>query len=177
MLANKEVLVMAGELFMHAVCEHGAMLLPVDSEHNAIFQALGSGTRDELKRIILTASGGPFRTWAARDIEQATLAQALKHPNWSMGPKVTIDSATMANKGLEVIEARWLFDVPADRIDVVVHPQSIIHSLVTLADGSLQALLSPPSMAYPIQDCLLFPDRLPCPAPRLDLAQIGRAHV
>jgi 1-deoxy-D-xylulose-5-phosphate reductoisomerase len=119
---------------------------------------------------VLTASGGAFRDTPPDRLGAVTLAQALKHPNWDMGPKVTIDSATMANKGLEIIEARWLFDLPVDRIDVVVHPQSIIHSMVTLKDGSLQALLSPPSMAYPIQDCLLYPHRLPCPAPRLDLS-------
>ena len=144
---------------------------PVDSEHNAIHQLLRDKPRTDIARLVLTASGGAFRDTPLADLRHVTLAQALKHPNWNMGPKVTIDSATMANKGLEVIEARWLFDMPADRIDVVVHPQSVIHSLVTLADGSLQALLSPPSMAYPIQDCLLFPERLPCPAPRLDLAQ------
>jgi len=170
-LASKELLVLAGKFVTEAARRSGARLLPVDSEHNAIHQLLRDKPRSDVARLVLTASGGAFRDTPLAELRHVTLAQALKHPNWSMGPKVTIDSATMANKGLEIIEARWLFDVAVDRIDVVVHPQSIIHSLVTLADGSLQALLSPPSMAYPIQDCLLFPARLPCPAPRLDLAQ------
>jgi 1-deoxy-D-xylulose-5-phosphate reductoisomerase len=127
--------------------------------------------RSEIARLVLTASGGAFRDTPLAELARVTVAQALQHPNWNMGPKVTIDSATMANKGLEVIEARWLFDLPESRIDVVVHPQSIIHSLVALTDGSLQAQLSPPNMAYPIQDCLLFPRRLPCPAPQLNLAE------
>jgi 1-deoxy-D-xylulose-5-phosphate reductoisomerase len=146
-------------------------LLPVDSEHNAIHQLLRGKERAEVARLVLTASGGAFRDTPLAELARVTVAQALQHPNWNMGPKVTIDSATMANKGLEVIEARWLFDLPESRIDVVVHPQSIIHSLVTLTDGSLQAQLSPPNMAYPIQDCLLFPRRLPCPAPQLNLAE------
>ncbi|MEN9653760.1 MAG: 1-deoxy-D-xylulose 5-phosphate reductoisomerase [Verrucomicrobiota bacterium] len=170
-LASKELLVLAGKFVTAAARASGARLLPVDSEHNAIHQLLRDKPRGDIDRLVLTASGGAFRDTPLADLARVTLAQALKHPNWSMGPKVTIDSATMANKGLEVIEARWLFDLPAERIDVVVHPQSIIHSLVTLTDGSLQALLSPPSMAYPIQDCLLYPERLPCPAPRLDLTQ------
>jgi 1-deoxy-D-xylulose-5-phosphate reductoisomerase len=170
-LASKELLVLAGKFVTAAAQASGARLLPVDSEHNAIHQLLRDKPRGDIDRLVLTASGGAFRDTPLAELAHVTLAQALKHPNWSMGPKVTIDSATMANKGLEVIEARWLFDLPAERIDVVVHPQSIIHSLVTLTDGSLQALLSPPSMAYPIQDCLLFPERLPCPAPRLDLTQ------
>lgn len=170
-LASKELLVLAGKFVTAAARASGARLLPVDSEHNAIHQLLRDKPRGDIDRLVLTASGGAFRDTPLADLARVTLAQALKHPNWSMGPKVTIDSATMANKGLEVIEARWLFDLPAERIDVVVHPQSIIHSLVTLKDGSLQALLSPPSMAYPIQDCLLYPERLPCPAPRLDLTQ------
>jgi 1-deoxy-D-xylulose-5-phosphate reductoisomerase len=164
-LASKELLVLAGKFVTEAARVSGARLLPVDSEHNAIHQLLRDKPKADIARLVLTASGGAFRDTPLAELRNVTLDQALKHPNWSMGPKVTIDSATMANKGLEVIEARWLFDVPADRIDVVVHPQSIIHSLVTLVDGSLQALLSPPSMAYPIQDCLLFPE------PRLDLAQ------
>jgi len=170
-LASKELLVLAGKFVTEAARASGARLLPVDSEHNAIHQLVRGKPGSDIARLVLTASGGAFRETPLADLRNVTLDQALKHPNWSMGPKVTIDSATMANKGLEVIEARWLFDVPADRIDVVIHPQSIIHSLVTLADGSLQAQLSPPSMAYPIQDCLLFPQRLPCPAPRLDLTQ------
>jgi 1-deoxy-D-xylulose-5-phosphate reductoisomerase len=170
-LANKELLVLAGKFVTAAAREAGTPLLPVDSEHNAIHQLLRGKERAEIARLVLTASGGAFRETPLADLARVTVAQALRHPNWNMGPKVTIDSATMANKGLEVIEARWLFDVPAERIDVVVHPQSVIHSLVTLTDGSLQAQLSPPDMAYPIQDCLLFPRRLPCPAPRLDLSQ------
>jgi 1-deoxy-D-xylulose-5-phosphate reductoisomerase len=169
-LASKELLVLAGKFVTATARRTGARLLPVDSEHNAIFQLLRDKPAADIARLVLTASGGAFRDTPAAQLGAVTLAQALKHPNWDMGPKVTIDSATMANKGLELIEARWLFDMPVGRIDVVVHPQSIIHSLVTLTDGSLQALLSPPSMAYPIQDCLLFPRRLPCPAPRLDLA-------
>ena len=169
-LASKELLVLAGKFVTATARRTGARLLPVDSEHNAIFQLLRDKPAADIARLVLTASGGAFRDTPADQLGAVTLAQALKHPNWDMGPKVTIDSATMANKGLELIEARWLFDMPVGRIDVVVHPQSIIHSLVTLTDGSLQALLSPPSMAYPIQDCLLFPRRLPCPAPRLDLA-------
>ena len=169
-LASKELLVLADKFVTATARRTGARLLPVDSEHNAIFQLLRDKPAADIARLVLTASGGAFRDTPPDRLGEVTLAQALKHPNWDMGPKVTIDSATMANKGLELIEARWLFDMPVERIDVVVHPQSIIHSLVTLTDGSLQALLSPPSMAYPIQDCLLFPRRLPCPAPRLDLA-------
>ena len=170
-LASKELLVLAGKFVTAAARDAGTALLPVDSEHNAIHQLLRGKDRAEISRLVLTASGGAFRDTPLADLAGVTVAQALQHPNWNMGPKVTIDSATMANKGLEVIEARWLFDLPEDRIDVVVHPQSVIHSLVTLADGSLQAQLSPPDMAYPIQDCLLFPRRLPCPAPRLNLAE------
>lgn len=169
-LASKELLVLAGKFVTAAAREAGTALLPVDSEHNAIHQLLRGKERAEIARLVLTASGGAFRDTPLAELARVTVAQALQHPNWKMGPKVTIDSATMANKGLEVIEARWLFDLPASRIDVVVHPQSIIHSLVTLSDGSLQAQLSPPHMAYPIQDCLLFPRRLPCPAPQLNLA-------
>ena len=170
-LASKELLVLAGKFVTAAAREAGTTLLPVDSEHNAIHQLLRGKERSEIARLVLTASGGAFRDTPLAELAHVTVAQALQHPNWNMGPKVTIDSATMANKGLEVIEARWLFDLPESRIDVVVHPQSIIHSLVTLTDGSLQAQLSPPNMAYPIQDCLLFPRRLPCPAPQLNLAE------
>lgn len=169
-LASKELLVLAGKFVTAAARAAGTTLLPVDSEHNAIHQLLRGKERSEIARLVLTASGGAFRDTPLAELARVTVAQALQHPNWNMGPKVTIDSATMANKGLEVIEARWLFDLPENRIDVVVHPQSIIHSLVTLSDGSLQAQLSPPHMAYPIQDCLLFPRRLPCPAPQLNLA-------
>ena len=170
-LASKELLVLAGKFVTAAARAAGTTLLPVDSEHNAIHQLLRGKDRTEIARLVLTASGGAFRDTPLAELARVTVAQALQHPNWNMGPKVTIDSATMANKGLEVIEARWLFDLPESRIDVVVHPQSIIHSLVTLGDGSLQAQLSPPHMAYPIQDCLLFPQRLPCPAPQLNLAE------
>jgi len=170
-LASKELLVLAGKFVTAAAREAGTTLLPVDSEHNAIHQLLRGKDRTEIARLVLTASGGAFRDTPLAELARVTVAQALQHPNWNMGPKVTIDSATMANKGLEVIEARWLFDLPESRIDVVVHPQSIIHSLVTLSDGSLQAQLSPPHMAYPIQDCLLFPQRLPCPAPQLNLTE------
>jgi 1-deoxy-D-xylulose-5-phosphate reductoisomerase len=170
-LASKELLVLAGKFVTAAARAGGMTLLPVDSEHNAIHQLLRGKERAEVARLVLTASGGAFRDTPLAELARVTVAQALQHPNWNMGPKVTIDSATMANKGLEVIEARWLFDLPESRIDVVVHPQSIIHSLVTLTDGSLQAQLSPPNMAYPIQDCLLFPRRLPCPAPQLNLAE------
>ncbi len=170
-LASKELLVLAGKFVTAAARAAGTSLLPVDSEHNAIHQLLRGKERSEIARLVLTASGGAFRDTPLAELARVTVAQALQHPNWNMGPKVTIDSATMANKGLEVIEARWLFDLPESRIDVVVHPQSIIHSLVALTDGSLQAQLSPPNMAYPIQDCLLFPRRLPCPAPQLNLAE------
>lgn len=170
-LASKELLVLAGKFITAAARQSGSQLLPVDSEHNAIHQLLRDKPAHDIDRLILTASGGAFRDTPLEALSQVTPKQALQHPNWSMGPKVTIDSATMANKGLELIEAQWLFQVPMDRLDVVIHSQSIIHSLIALTDGSLQAQLSPPSMAYPIQDCLLFPLRLPCPAPRLKLSE------
>src|SRR3954465_10404684 len=173
-LANKECLVCAGEFFMERAAKAGACILPADSEHNALFQALGSGNREELLRVIITASGGPFRTWAVSDIEQATLAQALKHPNWSMGQKITIDSDSMMNKGLEVIEASYLFALSADEIDVLVHPQSIIHGMVEFSDRSVMAQLGAPDMRTPIAHCLGWPDRSGGPAARLDLAQIGQ---
>jgi 1-deoxy-D-xylulose-5-phosphate reductoisomerase len=173
-LANKECLVCAGDLFMQRAMQGGACILPADSEHNALFQALSSGNRDELTRVIITASGGPFRTWSAADIEQATLEQALKHPNWSMGQKITIDSASMMNKGLEVIEAAYLFALDPDQIDVLVHPQSIVHGLVEFADRSVVAQLGTPDMRIPIAHCLGWPDRIPGPSERLDLAKIGQ---
>jgi 1-deoxy-D-xylulose-5-phosphate reductoisomerase len=173
-LANKECLVCAGDFFMQRAARAGACILPADSEHNALFQALGSGNREELVRVIITASGGPFRTWAARDIEQATLAQALKHPNWSMGQKITIDSASMMNKGLEVIEASYLFTLTPDEIDVLVHPQSIIHGMVEFSDRSVVAQLGTPDMRTPIAHCLGWPDRITGPATKLDLAKIGQ---
>ncbi|MCD0415624.1 1-deoxy-D-xylulose-5-phosphate reductoisomerase [Rubrivivax sp. JA1024] len=173
-LANKECLVCAGDFFMSRAAAAGAQILPADSEHNALFQALASGNRHELTRVIITASGGPFRTWAAADIEQATLAQALKHPNWSMGQKITIDSASMMNKGLEVIEASYLFALTPDEIDVLVHPQSIVHGLVEFADRSVVAQLGAPDMRIPIAHCLGWPDRITGRAAKLDLAKIGQ---
>jgi 1-deoxy-D-xylulose-5-phosphate reductoisomerase len=173
-LANKECLVCAGDFFMERAAKAGACILPSDSEHNALFQALASGNRDELVRVIITASGGPFRTWAASDIEQATLAQALKHPNWSMGQKITIDSASMMNKGLEVIEAAYLFSLKPDEIDVLVHPQSIVHGMVEFSDRSVVAQLGAPDMRIPIAHCLGWPDRIKGPSARLDLAKIGQ---
>jgi 1-deoxy-D-xylulose-5-phosphate reductoisomerase len=173
-LANKECLVCAGDFFMQRAAKAGACILPADSEHNALFQALSSGNRDELTRVIITASGGPFRTWAAADIEKATLAQALKHPNWSMGRKITIDSASMMNKGLEVIEAACLFALTPDEIDVLVHPQSIIHGMVEFSDRSVVAQLGTPDMRTPIAHCLGWPERIAGPATKLDLAKIGQ---
>src|SRR6201995_312320 len=173
-LANKECLVCAGDFFMQRAAKAGACVLPADSEHNALFQALGSGNREELVRVIITASGGPFRTWASADIEQATLAQALKHPNWSMGQKITIDSASMMNKGLEVIEASYLFALAPDEIDVLVHPQSIIPGMVEFSDRSVMAQLGSPDMRTPIAHCLGWPDRIVGPSAKLDLAKIGQ---
>jgi 1-deoxy-D-xylulose-5-phosphate reductoisomerase len=171
-IANKECLVCAGGLFMRRAAAAGATVLPVDSEHNALFQAMSAGRRQDVRRVILTASGGPFRTKTEAEIRAATPEQALRHPNWSMGPKVTIDSATLMNKGLEVIEAYHLFALKPDEIDVLVHPQSIIHGLVEFRDGSLIAQLGSPDMRIPIAYCLAWPDeRLAGPAPRLDLAR------
>ncbi|KWV57313.1 1-deoxy-D-xylulose 5-phosphate reductoisomerase [Bradyrhizobium macuxiense] len=173
-LANKECLVCAGDFFMQRAAKAGARILPADSEHNALFQALSSGNREELVRVIITASGGPFRTWARADIEQATLEQALKHPNWSMGQKITIDSASMMNKGLEVIEASYLFGLAPDEIDVLVHPQSIVHGMVEFSDRSVVAQLGTPDMRIPIAHCLGWPDRIVGPSAKLDLAKIGQ---
>jgi 1-deoxy-D-xylulose-5-phosphate reductoisomerase len=160
-LANKETLVAAGELVMPLVRQRGVNLLPVDSEHSAIFQCLQAGrTGDEVARLVLTASGGPFRTWPADRVENASVQETLDHPTWDMGPKVTVDSASLMNKALEVIEAHWLFDMPADKIAVVVHPQSIVHSFVEFIDGSVVAQLSPPDMKSPIQYALSWPARL-----------------
>jgi 1-deoxy-D-xylulose-5-phosphate reductoisomerase len=172
-LANKECLVCAGALFMRRAGEIGARVLPVDSEHNAIFQSLASGHTSDVRRIILTASGGPFRTWPLEAMRAATVDQALRHPNWSMGPKVTVDSATMMNKGLELIEAHHLFALPASQIDVLVHPQSIVHGLVEFRDGALIAELGSPDMRVPIAHCLAWPDRIDTPAARLDLAKVA----
>jgi 1-deoxy-D-xylulose-5-phosphate reductoisomerase len=170
-LANKECLVCAGGLFMRRAAAAGATVLPVDSEHNALFQAMCSGRRKDVRRVILTASGGPFRSWTRANIASATPEQALRHPNWAMGPKVTIDSATLMNKGLEVIEAYHLFALAPDEIDVLVHPQSIVHGLVEFRDGSLIAQLGSPDMRIPIAHCLAWPKRINGPAPRLDLAK------
>ncbi len=170
-LANKESLVMAGPLVMQLAAERGVPILPVDSEHSAIFQVLQAGRRDDLARIILTASGGPFRKYTLAEMHQVSVEQALSHPTWRMGKKISIDSATMMNKALEMIEARWLFDLPADQIDVVVHPQSIIHSMVEFRDGSMLAQMSPPDMKLPIQTALTWPSRLPSPARKMDLSQ------
>jgi len=159
-LANKEVMVMAGALVLREVKARGVRLLPVDSEHSAIFQVLAGQRQQDLLRIVLTASGGPFRTWTAERIARASVDEALAHPNWSMGPKITIDSATLMNKGLEVIEARWLFDTSPERIDVVVHPQSVVHSLIELCDGSVLAQLGVPDMRVPIAVALAWPERL-----------------
>jgi len=171
-LANKECLVCAGSLFMRRAASAGATVLPVDSEHNAVFQALGSGHRADVRRAILTASGGPFRTWSMEAIKAATPEQALKHPNWSMGPKVTIDSATLMNKGLEIIEAHHLFSLKSEEIDVLVHPQSVVHGLVEFRDGSVVAQLGSPDMRIPIAHCLAWPRRIDGPAARLDLAAV-----
>jgi len=173
-LANKECLVCAGDFFMQRAAGAGACILPADSEHNALFQALHAGNREELVRVIITASGGPFRSWKPADIEQATLAQALKHPNWSMGQKITIDSASMMNKGLEVIEASYLFALAPEEIDVLVHPQSIVHGMVEFSDCSVVAQLGAPDMRTPIAHCLGWPDRIKGPAAKLDLASIGQ---
>ena len=172
-LANKECLVCAGALFMRRAAAARATVLPVDSEHNAVFQALMSGRRDEVRRVILTASGGPFRTWSVEQLRTVTVEQALKHPTWIMGPKVTIDSATLMNKGLELIEAHHLFALSPDELDVIVHPQSVVHGLVEFRDGSVIAQLGSPDMRIPISHCLGWPTRMATPAPRLDLARVS----
>jgi 1-deoxy-D-xylulose-5-phosphate reductoisomerase len=173
-LANKECLVCAGALFMKRAASTGATVLPVDSEHNAVFQAMSAGSREDVKRVILTASGGPFRTWTLEAIKAATPEQALRHPNWSMGPRITIDSATMMNKGFELVEAKHLFALEPDELDVLVHAQSVIHGMVEFRDGSVVAQLGTPDMRIPIAHCLAWPNRINGPAPRLDLAQIGQ---
>jgi 1-deoxy-D-xylulose-5-phosphate reductoisomerase len=172
-LANKECLVCAGAMFMRAAAASGATVLPVDSEHNAVFQALSAGPREDVSRIVITASGGPFRTWTREAMRAATVEQALKHPNWSMGPKITIDSATMFNKCLELVEAHHLFAVDPAQLAVLVHPQSIIHGMVEYRDGSVVAQLGSPDMRIPIAHCLAWPVRIDGPATRLDLARIG----
>ncbi|MCE2683070.1 MAG: 1-deoxy-D-xylulose-5-phosphate reductoisomerase [Flavobacteriia bacterium] len=167
-LANKETLVVAGELVTKMAREHGVNIYPVDSEHSAIFQCLVGEFHNPIEKIYLTASGGPFRGWSAEQLASVTRAQALKHPNWSMGAKITIDSATLMNKGLEVIEAKWLFNLRPDQIDVIVHPQSIVHSLVQFEDGSMKAQMGLPDMKLPIQFALTYPDRLPTTFPRFN---------
>ncbi len=170
-LANKETLVVAGQLITDLAAKSGSKILPVDSEHSAIFQALQAGKPGEVSRLILTASGGPFRDFSSQDLKTVTVEQALAHPTWQMGDKISIDSATMMNKALEVIEARWLFGMPADQIEVVVHPQSIIHSMVEFVDHSTVAQLSPPDMRLPIQYALSWPDRIAGVSPKLDLSR------
>lgn len=173
-LANKETLVTAGEIVMSETKRRGVKILPLDSEHSAIFQCLAGNNIKEALKIILTASGGPFRGKTRDDLADVTVEQALNHPNWSMGAKITIDSSTLMNKGLEVIEARWLFDIPQDRIQVVVHPQSIIHSMVEYTDGSVMAQLGPPDMRIPIQYALSYPSRLRNRFSRMDLLKVGK---
>ena len=173
-LANKETLVAAGSIVTRTMREHGAVILPVDSEHSAIFQCLLAAQGNEVERIHLTASGGPFREWDRSRIASATASQALKHPNWNMGAKVTIDSATMMNKGFEVIEARWLFDMAPERINVVVHPESLIHSMVEFADGAVIAQLGCPDMRQPIAFALSFPARITTGGRKMDFATIGK---
>ena len=172
-LANKETLVMAGRLMTAAARARGVALLPVDSEHSAVFQCLVGHNRGDVHRILLTASGGPFREWPADRFEDITVEDALKHPTWKMGAKITIDSATLMNKGLEIIEARWLFDVAPDQVQVVVHPQSIVHSMVEYVDGCVLAQLGVADMGIPILYALTYPERRPTPAPRLDLPRVG----
>ncbi len=173
-LANKEALVSAGALMTKAATRSGATILPVDSEHNAIFQCLAGNRKEDVSKLILTASGGPFRTWPQDQIAAATPAQAVAHPNWSMGAKISVDSATLMNKGLELIEAHHLFALPSDRIEIVIHPQSVVHSLVEFVDGSVLAQLGSADMRIPIAYALAWPERMPSPSERLSLAAIGR---
>lgn len=172
-LANKETLVVAGEIICRLAMEHHTPILPVDSEHSAIFQSLVGEDRNEIEKILLTASGGPFRTYSLQQMQSVTAADALKHPNWDMGAKITIDSASMMNKGFEVIEAKWLFGVPVEKIQVLVHPQSIVHSAVQFTDGAIKAQLGAPDMRLPIQYALSFPERLAADFPRADLFSLG----
>jgi 1-deoxy-D-xylulose-5-phosphate reductoisomerase len=173
-VASKEILVMAGEAIMTAAREHGVQVLPVDSEHNAIYQCLEGHASEHVRRLILTASGGPFRTLAAQELAGVTVEQALKHPTWEMGRKITIDSATLFNKGLEMIEARWLFDVEMSRVDVIIHPQSIVHSMVEFIDGSVLAQLSTTDMCFPIQYAVTWPERVPNSLRPLDFARLAK---
>ncbi|MEX2578676.1 MAG: 1-deoxy-D-xylulose-5-phosphate reductoisomerase [Verrucomicrobiales bacterium] len=173
-VASKEILVMAGEAVMTAAREKGVQVLPVDSEHNAIFQCLEGKSPNQVSRLILTASGGPFRELPSDELKRVTKARALRHPTWEMGQKITIDSATLFNKGLEMIEARWLFDIEMERVDVIVHPQSIVHSMVEFVDGSILAQLSTPDMCFPIQYAVTWPERVPNSLPPLDFAELAR---
>jgi 1-deoxy-D-xylulose-5-phosphate reductoisomerase len=173
-LANKEPMVMAGQLMQQEAQKHGVTIFPIDSEHSAIFQSMEGHRKIDIRRVVLTASGGPFWDWPASDFERVTREQALKHPNWKMGDKITIDSATLMNKGLEVIEARWLFDLPATQLDVVIHRESIIHSLVEYCDGSVISQLGHPDMRTPISYAMNYPERVPLLPPLLDLAKIGK---
>ena len=172
-LANKETLVVAGEIICELALEHHTPILPVDSEHSAIFQSLVGEDRNEIEKILLTASGGPFRTYSLEQMKSVTASDALKHPNWDMGAKITIDSASMMNKGFEVIEAKWLFGVPVEKVQVLVHPQSIVHSAVQFTDGAIKAQLGMPDMRLPIQYALSFPERLNSDFPRVDLMELG----
>ena len=172
-LANKETLVVAGDIILDLCRKHRVPLLPVDSEHSAIFQCLAGELANPIEKILLTASGGPFRTYTIEQLKHVTASEALKHPNWQMGDKITIDSATMMNKGFEVIEAHWLFNVPYDKIEVLVHPQSIVHSAVQFADGAIKAQLGAPDMRLPIQYALTYPERVMSDFPRADLLQLG----
>ena len=176
-LANKEALVTAGSLITRLARHSGAKIIPVDSEHSAIFQVVNGRPREDVRRVYLTASGGPFRTLSSAEMEDVTVEAALRHPTWNMGPKITIDSATMMNKALEIVEAHWLFGLAAEQIEVVIQPESIIHSVVEFTDGSMIAQLGTPDMRTPIQYALTYPDRRPCPSKRLDLAEVGRLHL
>ncbi|HEX8144250.1 MAG TPA: 1-deoxy-D-xylulose-5-phosphate reductoisomerase [Pyrinomonadaceae bacterium] len=175
-LANKETLVMAGELMTRAARESGAELLPVDSEHNALHQCLRGAKRAEVRRLVLTASGGPFRTKQREEMAKASISDAMRHPTWSMGAKITIDSATLMNKGLEVIEAHWLFGFEADRIGILVHPESVVHSMIELVDGSVLAQMGVTDMRHAIQYALTYPERFACDLPPLDLAKLSTLH-
>src|SRR5262249_34725091 len=173
-VANKETLVMAGPLVMELAAARKSRILPVDSEHSALFQLMQRGRADEIERVVLTASGGPFRGCKARELADVTPDEALKHPTWRMGPKITVDSATLMNKALEVIEARWLFGLPPEKIDVIIHPESVIHSFVEFTDGSVLAQLSPPDMRLPIQYALTYPERVSGPARRLNWRELSQ---
>lgn len=176
-LASKEAMVIAGSVLMPLAASKGAAIVPIDSEHSAIFQAMQAGRVTDVQKVYLTASGGPFRTWSQEDMDRATVEDALRHPTWNMGPKITIDSATMMNKALEIVEARWLFDLQPDQIGVVIHPESIIHSLVEFRDGSLIAQLGTPDMRTPIQYALTYPARQPCPSERLDFSVVHQLNL